>query len=349
MRSAAPRFLGAFRRTHEFRLLIATVGLVAILSASSRRFLTLQNALDLLTSYAFSGMLAAGLLVVLVSGGIDISFTAIASVAQYVALVCVMRLHGGWIMLFALGLGIGTALGMVNAMLISTLRISSIIVSIAMLNVYFGLLMFLSHGNQLFNMPEWFLNAFSWVVWTDSEQNPYVLNAQIIGLFVCFGLSWLLLNRTSIGRQIYALGGNAEAAARVGFNAWRLNLVVYGYMGFIAGLASLAQAQLAQSVAPNVLVGRELNVLAAVVLGGASLTGGQGTVLGAILGVAVLACMENGLILLGVSSYWTQFFDGAVILVAVSTIAWERRRQRAMMRRVIAAPAVAAAVAVRQG
>ena len=329
----------AFRRTHEFRLLIVTVMLTAALSVASPRFLTAQNALDLLTATSFSGMCAAGLLVVLISGGIDISFTAIASVAQYVAMVLVLRWHGGWALLFALGLGIGTLLGLANAVLISTLRISSIIVSIAMLNVYYGLLMFLSGGNQLYALPDWFLNAFSWVLYTDKQQNPYVLNAQIIGLFVCFGLSWLLLNRTSIGRQIFALGGNAEAAARVGFNGFRLNLVAYGTLGCFAGLASLAQGQLAQSIAPSVLVGRELNVLAAVVLGGASLTGGQGSVLGMILGVALLAIMENGLILLGVSSYWTQFFDGAVILVAVSTISWERRRQRASQRRVIAAPA----------
>ena len=328
--------LRAFRRTHEFRLLVVTLALVAGLSLATSRFLTLQNGLDLLTSASFTGMLAAGLLVVLVSGGIDISFTAIASVAQYLALEAVLKAGVGWPGLFAVGLGVGTLLGLVNAVLISTLRLSSIIVSIAMLNVYFGLLMFLTRGNQLYNLPDWFLEAFSWVVYTDSQQNPYVLNAQIIGLVICFILTWLLLNRTSIGRQIYALGGNAEAAARVGFSAFRLNLVVYGYMGLIAGFASLAQAQLGQSVAPNVLVGRELNVLAAVVLGGASLTGGQGSVLGMILGVALLAIMENGLILLGVSSYWSQFFVGAVILIAVSTLSWERRRQRASMRRVIA-------------
>ncbi len=96
--------------------------------------------------------------------------------------------------------------------------------------------------------------------------------------------TWLLLNRTNIGRQIYALGGNRDAAQRLGFDVFRLNLFVYGYMGFIAGIASLVQAQLAQSVTPTVLVGKELDVLAAVVLGGASLTGGVGTVLGTILG-----------------------------------------------------------------
>ena len=97
-------------------------------------------------------------------------------------------------------------------------------------------------------------------------------------------------------------------ARRLGFNVFRLHLIVYGYMGFTAGIASLVHAQLAQSVAPTVLVGKELDVLAAVVLGGASLLGGVGSVLGTILGLTLLAVMQNGLVLLGVSSYWSQFF-----------------------------------------
>ena len=106
-------------------------------------------------------------------------------------------------------------------------------------------------------------------------------------------------------------------------------------MGLIAGLASLAQAQNAQSVAPNSLVGRELDVLAAVVLGGASLTGGVGTVFGTILGVTLLAFLQNGLLLLGVPSYWSQCFTGAVILVAVTVLAIERRRQRGHAQRIM--------------
>ena len=136
----------------------------------------------------------------------------------------------------------------------------------------------------------------------------------VLGVLV----TWLLLNRTNIGRQIYAMGGNPDAAQRLGFHVFGLNMLVYGYMGFIAGVASLVQAQLAQSVAPTVLVGKELDVLAAVVLGGASLTGGVGTVFGTILGVTLLAILQNGLVLLGVSSYWTQLFVGLVILISVS-------------------------------
>jgi simple sugar transport system permease protein len=101
-------------------------------------------------------------------------------------------------------------------------------------------------------------------------------------------------------------------------------------------MASLIQAQYAQSVSPNALVGRELDVLAAVVLGGASLTGGVGTVFGTILGVMLLAFLQNGLLLLGVQSYWSQCFTGAVILIAVSALAIERQRHRASARRVMA-------------
>jgi simple sugar transport system permease protein len=112
-------------------------------------------------------------------------------------------------------------------------------------------------------------------------------------------------------------------------------------MGAMAGAASLVQAQLAQSVAPTVLVGKELDVVAAVVLGGASLSGGVGTVFGTFLGLTLLAVLQNGLILLGVSSYWSQCFVGLVIIIGVAIISFERKRRRARVRRLILAPAVA--------
>jgi simple sugar transport system permease protein len=137
-----------------------------------------------------------------------------------------------------------------------------------------------------------------------------------------------LLNRTNIGRQISAMGDNADAAQRLGFHIFGLNMLVYCYMGVMAGIASLIQAQLAQSVAPTVLVGKELDVVAAVVLGGASLMGGVGTVLGTFLGLALLAILQNGIVLLGVSSYWSPFFVGLVILISVSATAWSQRERR---------------------
>jgi simple sugar transport system permease protein len=316
-----------FRRSHEFWLLIVILVLCAGLSLASTQFLTMQNLFDLLTSYAFVGILALGLLVVLIAGGIDISFTATASVAQYVALAVANAYGGNWIGVCAMAIGIGGALGAINAILIQKLRIPSIIVSIATLNVFYGLLIFFTGGKYIYSLPDWFATGIFWFEFEWGKDTSYGVNLQVLALIVCFLVTWLLLNRTNIGRQIYAMGGNADAARRLGFHIFGLNMLVYCYMGVMAGVASLVQAQLAQSVAPTVLVGKELDVVAAVVLGGASLMGGVGTVLGTFLGLALLAVLQNGLILLGVSSYWSPLFVGFVILISVSVTAWSQRER----------------------
>ncbi len=317
-----------FRRSHEFWLLIVILVLCAGLGAANAQFLTVQNLFDLLTSYAFVGILALGLLVVLIAGGIDISFTATASVAQYVALTVANAYGANWVSIFAIAIGVGSALGTINAILIQKLQIPSIIVSVATLNVFYGLLIFVTGGKYIYSLPDWFATGMFWFEVEWGKDTSFGVNLQILALVVCFLLTWLLLNRTNIGRQIYAMGGNADAARRLGFHIFGLNILVYCYMGVMAGVASLVQAQLAQSVAPTVLVGRELDVVAAVVLGGASLMGGVGTVLGTFLGLALLATLQNGLVLLGVSSYWSPLFVGLVILISVSVTAWSQRERR---------------------
>ena len=312
-------------RGTTFYLLIVTLVLGFVLSVSTDSFFSLRNLLDLLSSYAFVGVLAAGLLVVLISGGIDISFTATASIAQYVMMAYLIDYDGNWLIAFAMAGAIGIALGAVNAVLIHYLRVSSIIITIATLNIFFGLLIFITKGAYLYTFPDWFGSGFNLFEYTDAAGNYYSLSLQILVLFAAFALTYVLLNRTTTGRQIYAMGSNPEAAKRLGFNILWLHLFVYCYMGFLAGIASVIQAQLAQSIAPTVLVGKELDVLAAVVLGGASLTGGVGSVGGALLGIALLAFLQNGLILLGVSSYWSPVFTGAVILISVSATTYSGR------------------------
>jgi simple sugar transport system permease protein len=122
------------------------------------------------------------------------------------------------------------------------------------------------------------------------------------------------------------MGGNPETAARLGVDIRKVRVFVYGYMGLVPGIASVVQAQLVQTVAPNAIVGRELDVVAAVVLGGASIAGGTNSVLGTVLGVSLVAIMQNGVTLLGVSFYWDQVFLGAVIVISVSVTAASQRR-----------------------
>lgn len=316
-----------FRRTHEFRLLLVIIVMVAILTIFTPEFATLQNLVDVLSANAFIGIMSAGLLVVIITGGIDLSFAATASIAQYTALTVANHFGIGWIGVFAISIALGIVLGLVNGVFMNTLRTSALIVTIATLNVFYGILLTVTRGQDIFSLPDWFNAGVEFVFHTDEQGASLAINFQIIALFFAFLVTWLLLNRSNIGRQIYAFGGNPDAAQRVGFNVVRLNLLVYGYMGALAGVASLVQAQLVQSVSPTALVGRELDVVAAVVIGGASLNGGSGTVMGTILGLALIAILQNGLILLGVSSYWSLFNTGLVIIAAVIMMAMETKKR----------------------
>ncbi len=319
-------------RSHEAWLLVVVLLLCILLSILSPAFLTFRNAQDLITTNAFTAILAAGLLVVLVSGGIDISFTATATVAQYLAFTVANAYDVGWLGIVAIVSGVGISLGLLNAVLIQILRIPSIIATLATLNVYYGLLIFVTRGDYIYALPQWFNSGIELFAFRDGDGNYFSLNLQILATVLVFAATWLILRYMRLGRQITAFGGNREAASRLGLPILKLQCFVYGWMGFCAGIASLVQAQLAQSIAPTVLVGRELDVLAAVVLGGASLMGGVGTVLGTILGLALVAILQNGLILAGFSSYWSGFATGLVIVVAVCATAYRTNRAEALVK-----------------
>jgi simple sugar transport system permease protein len=307
----------AFHR-HDVQLLGIIVVMAVIFSALSKSFLSPGNLVSLLENYSVMAIMAAGLLVVLISGGIDISFAAIAAVSQYVMATVFVRIGGNWLVAFGLAAGCGILLGVVNALLIYYLRALSVIVTISMMTFYFALLMFVTDGKSLYNLPDWFTDDLSLF------GIPFpVIVAAIVLLVTLF-----LLSRLSIGRQIYGLGGNPEAAKRMGCNLLGLQCFVYGYSGLMAGIAGLVQAHRVEEVVPNALIGRELDVLAAVVLGGASLLGGIGTVSGMILGIVLLAILQNGLTLLGVSSYSFGFVTGLVILISVSATAYAAKHQQ---------------------
>jgi simple sugar transport system permease protein len=315
--------MGRLLRNTEAYLLVVIVAIVVLLGIATPNFLSLSNILGLVNGYSVTAVLAAGLLVVLISGNIDISFGATTMVAQYLAALFIIGIGGGWETAFGLAILVGILLGCVNALLVHYLRASSIIVTIATMNVFFGLLMFFSGGRQLFRLPAYMRGGI--IADIPLGDGSLRISIQMLTVLIVFLITWLILKHSSVGRQIYAMGGNPEAAKRLGFSLLRLNLFVYAYLGAMAGVAAIIHAQLQQQVAPNVLVGRELDVLAAVVLGGASLLGGIGTVGGTILGIALLAILQNGLILIGVSSYWLQVCTGLVILVAVCVTAFSDR------------------------
>ncbi|AZI88132.1 ABC transporter permease [Kosakonia sp. CCTCC M2018092] len=325
MRNSLARLIGQ----HEFWLGVLVVALAVGLTIRTDEFFTLGNLTDVATSYAILGILACGLFVVLISGGIDISFPAMTAIAQYAMASWVIAHGGNFVVALALAMAVGLLLGLINGFLVYWLRVPAIIITIATLNLFYGLLVYATKGTWLYGFPDWFMNGISWFTFTGADGYDYGLTLPLICLGATIIFTAVLMNYTRLGRQIYAMGGNRDAASRLGLNLLKLHFYVYGYMGILAGVAAVVQAQITQSVAPNSLFGYELTVLAAVVLGGTSMSGGRGTLIGTLLGVILLAFLQNGLTLLGVSSYWHTVFSGAIILVSISATAWHEKRKLA--------------------
>ena len=325
MRNSLARLIGQ----HEFWLGVLVVALAVGLTIRTDEFFTLGNLTDVATSYAILGILACGLFVVLISGGIDISFPAMTAIAQYAMASWVIAHGGNFVLALALAMAVGLLLGLINGFLVYWLRVPAIIITIATLNLFYGLLVYATKGTWLYGFPDWFMNGISWFTFTGADGYDYGLTLPLICLGATIIFTAVLMNYTRLGRQIYVMGGNRDAASRLGLNLLKLHFYVYGYMGILAGVAAVVQAQITQSVAPNSLFGYELTVLAAVVLGGTSMSGGRGTLIGTLLGVILLAFLQNGLTLLGVSSYWHTVFSGAIILVSISATAWHEKRKLA--------------------
>ncbi|GLS19456.1 sugar ABC transporter permease [Labrys miyagiensis] len=299
-------------------LMLVILVMMAGLGLTTDTFLTLSNIFDLMNTSAVSIIFAAGLLVVLISGGIDISFAVGASVVQYLTTLTVMYVGGGnWALGFLAAGCFGFLLGAFNAALIYHFRIVSIVVTIATFNLFFGALMFCTGGVSLYDLPDWLSDRIV-LLHLDTADGSAELTLPVAVMAMCVFLTWLLLRRTTSGRQLYAMGDNPEAARRVGINIGAMHYLAFGWLGLMAGIAGLMQAHYAQEVVPNALYGRELDVLAAVVLGGARLGGGKGTLLGAILGIFLVAITENGLNLLGISPYAFKMIIGAIILIAIT-------------------------------
>ena len=303
-------------KQHEFWLGMFIIALCLLLGWRSEEFFTFGNLYDLANNYAMLTILACGLFVVLIAGGIDISFPAMTIIAQYGMVVMLQKVGGNFAVAFVLAGGIGVLLGLVNALLVNRLRVPSIIITISTLNIFY---------------PPWFEKGVMLFKYTDADGYDYGLGLPLLTMIAVVLLTAFIMNFTTVGRKIYAMGGNRESASRVGFSVLRLQLFVYGYMGLMSGAAGVVQAWTVMTVAPDSLLGYELTVLAAVVLGGTSLIGGRGTLTGTLLGVILLAVMQNGLNLLGVSSYWQTLITGAIIVVSISVTAWSQHQNRSLL------------------
>lgn len=313
-------------KKYEFYLFIIIISLCILFSFFTKEFLTLENFLDLLTNYSFLGIMSAGMLIVLISGGIDLSFTAIATISEYMIALIIINYNGNLLTAFIVSCFIGIILGCFNAFIIYYFKAPSLIVTIATLNIFYGFIILVTKGRWIYNFPTWFREMRNIFEFTAGKGKEYEIALPILLLLFVFIITYILLNYTFLGRKIIAFGGNQEAARRMGFNIFHITVFVYAFMGFLAGVGAISHVLIVQTVQANAIVGRELEVIAAVVLGGASLAGGKGTILGTILGVTLIAIMWNGLVLIGISSYWQPVILGLIIILSVISSAYSSRK-----------------------
>ena len=310
----------SFARTHatEVALLAVIAVICTALSFATANFFSLGNAFDLLNTSSVNIIFAVGLLVVLIAGGIDISFAVAASVVQYCTAIALGWIGGGWVSGLLIAGSLGVLLGCINAFLIHRFRIISIVATISTFNIYFGLLMFFTRGVSIYDLPDWLTDRVILFEHEMPDGTWIEITLPVLVMLICVVATWLLITRTTTGRQLYAFGDNPEGARRFGINIGAMQFIAFGWLGLMAGIGGLIQAHYAQEVVPNALYGRELDVLAAVVLGGARLGGGKGSVLGCVLGVLLISITQNGLNLMGVSPFAFKMIVGAIILAAIT-------------------------------
>lgn len=322
--------MAAILRRNEFYLLVLFVLLSIVIGSINPGFWSHVNIYTLLKNSVVIGVFSLGVLVVIVSGGIDISFPAFSVFAFYITTKYLVPINyqGTILVPFAMALAIGMVLGFLNAFLISTFRLAPLIVTLGTGSAATGFLRAFVGTGIIPNLPP---SMVEFSRFNLTEKN--LPDGSMIGLsgslLIYAGLAfllWLALNYTTVGRGVYCLGGDPVASLRVGFNNKRLHYYVYGLAGALAGVAGIIHSSLIRQANPRDLEGFEMEVIAAVVLGGASLTGGRGTVLGTILGVVILVLIKSSLILVGIPSDWQKVAVGLVLIVATIITAIRSRR-----------------------
>lgn len=327
---------------NETYLFLVVIVFSAIITIVNPAFLTVENIFDLLRNSSGTAILAVGFFVVLLSGGIDISFPAVAIVGQYIAVNALIALQVDNIF-FAFGIAclIGLAFGAVNAFFITVFKIPTLIVTLATSNLFHGAMLAFV-GTKAVNIGQ-LPNAFKSFSLLNilhlhrADGSIYGLSVFFVLLVVVVLITWFILRWTLLGRVIYAMGGDVEAVRRAGIRIGNVQFFIYCYAGLLAAVMGIIHVSLIRYSNPTYIVDSELlHVIAAVVLGGASIMGGSGTLTGTLLGVAMISILEKNLVLLGISSYWQQFFVGLVLVIGVSITHIQRRirnrRQLAFIR-----------------
>jgi putative xylitol transport system permease protein len=301
----------------EYGIFLAFLLLSFILSVSNEYFLTSGNISNILLQTSINGVLAIGMTFVILTRGIDLSVGSVVALAGIVsgslattsATAGVLGSPYPPYVALAVGILVGLACGTIVGIIVSRFAVPAFVATLGMLSAARGMTLIYGGGKPVPGLTP----AFRWI----GTGNVIGIPMPVVILAIVFIVSWWVLNRTRFGRYIYAVGGNPHAAKTSGINVTRIRFVVYTISGALAGLAGMMLSARTGSALPQAGVAYELDAIAAVVIGGTSLSGGVGRVTGTLIGALIIGVMNNGLDLLGIESYYQQVIKGALIVGAV--------------------------------
>ncbi len=312
-------------------ILAALILVISIVMAiASPAFLTASTFFALVRSSMVPLVFALGVLLIMISGGIDVSFAAIAIFAAYTTVLWASEenLDPTLVGVFAIALVIGAVLGSLNGVIIARFRLPTLIVTLGTQGIFKGIMLAYIGSVYISTSklpPSVLAGANAHLL--DVHGGGY-LHAMILPVAaLVFGV-WWMLKYSTFGRSVYAIGGDAEAARRVGINVVRTQVVLYVIVGVLAAFGGVTYVLLGKNANPQTLVGSEMDIIAAVVLGGASIFGGRGSVLGTVLGVVLVQLINNNLVLIGVPSTWQRAAVGVLLLLGVGAQAVAASRVR---------------------
>lgn len=324
-RSRLRRFLSARETGVFFALLLMCI----FLSFATPTFLSVKNLLNVGRQVSLLGIMAVGMTFILISKEIDLSIgSTYALVGLGVGMLMVAQIDMGLAIL--LGLMFGGVIGCVNGWLSTYGRMPSFIVTLGMSSVVRGVALLITNGqpvtiNESFGIPKKVVEQFYFL---GQGQLFGIIPMQLVFFMVVLFLSYLLLSKTVFGFQVYAVGGNEKAARVSGIRANNVKILAFSLMGVLAGLAGvLSLAFLPSGQAGRTGLGMEMDVFAAAIIGGASMAGGEGTMLGTLIGVLIMGVLRNGLVLMGISPFWQTTIIGLVIVLAVGIDKWTRGKR----------------------
>jgi ribose transport system permease protein len=301
-----------FRLPREIGILGALVLMLLVLAVFIPQFRDIQNITNITRNFSFVGIVAMGMTLVILTGGIDLS---VGSVWGMTAVIVAYLVTHGWAVPLAILVSLAAAagIGLMNGLCITRLQMSPFVPTLATLSIARSFALIVTHGRPISIFGEEY-QSFLWLGGGDifGIPNPFIIFCFIAVFF------WVLLSRTVWGRYVYAVGGNERTARLTGLRVDRLKITVYILSAVVAGIAGIVQYSYLSSVTADLGTGQELAVIAATVIGGANLAGGEGTILGTVIGAMILEVLRNGLLLFGIDPYWQGVFVGAVIILAVS-------------------------------